>query len=352
MAIPARAASRPDSPDALQFGKETVRAEGQALLELAGRLDDRFERAVHLVLECRGSVLVTGMGKAGLIAQKISATLASTGTPSHFIHPAEAFHGDLGRINRRDVLIVLSQSGETEEIVRLLPSLADFRVPIVAVTASPASTLGRHASIVLELGSVEEACSLGLAPSTSTTAMLALGDAFALAASRLRGFRAEDFARYHPGGSLGLRLSRVEQQMRPLNECRTGLESLSVRELLAQCTRPGRRSGAIMLTDIAGKLTGLFTDSDLVRLLEQRREDALDAPVRQVMTSSPVTIPAGSRMSEAVQLMAARKISELPVVFPDGKPAGLIDITDVAGSWPVEDREPSVDTAASLRDAA
>jgi len=204
----------------LRFARQVILTESRALARVADRLDGEFCRAVQLLYVCRGTVLVSGMGKAGLIGQKIMATLASTGAPSHFLHPAEAVHGDLGRVCRNDVMLMLSQSGETDEIVRLLPSLAEFGVPVVAITGCAASTLGRAAAVVIELGPLEEACALGLAPSTTTTAMLAVGDALALVVSQMRRFSREDFARFHPAGSLGYQLSKVEQHARPLEQCR------------------------------------------------------------------------------------------------------------------------------------
>lgn len=318
----------------LRHGRQIIQQETQTLTQLAKRLDSRFCRAVELMFRCRGSVIVSGMGKAGLIGQKITATLASTGTRSHFLHPAEAVHGDLGRIHHDDVVLLLSQSGETEEIVRLLPSLADFGVPIIAVTSRTDSTLGRAATVVLELGPVEEACALGLAPSTSTTAMLALGDALALVTSRMRNFGREDFARFHPAGSLGRKLSKVEHYMRALDQCRVASDSKTVRQVFVDVSMPGRRTGAIMLVNPEGKLTGIFTDSDLARLFERRRDRELDEPICRVMTADPLTVPLGSRMVDAVALMARRKISELPVIDAEGKPAGLIDVTDVVAFLP------------------
>ena len=322
------------STEQLNYAREIVQTEGQALLHLADRLDHQFSHAIDLLFDCQGSVLVTGMGKAGLIGQKISATLASTGTRSHFLHPGEAYHGDLGRIHCSDVVLVMSQSGETEEVIRLLPTLATFQVPVIAITGRPESTLGRGADVVIDLGRVSEVCGLGLAPTTSTTAMLSLGDALALVTSRRRGFNAEDFARFHPGGSLGRKLSKVSDHMRPLAECRVATDQSKVREVLTTCTRPGRRTGAVMLTGTDGTLSGIFTDSDLVRLLEHHQETALDGPVSEVMTRGPATVLSGARMAEAVTLLAKRKISELPVVDSAGRPVGLIDITDIAGLLP------------------
>jgi arabinose-5-phosphate isomerase len=332
----ALAASLANPLEQLRFGRQVLQQEARAVLELAQRLDKAFCRAADLIFHCQGSVIVTGMGKAGLVGQKIVATLASTGTPSHWLHPAEAVHGDLGRIRPCDVVLVLSQSGETEEIVRLLPSLRALGPPIIAVTGDLASTLGRAASVVIDLGSLEEACPLGLAPTTSSTAMLAVGDALALVVSRMRGFHREDFARFHPAGSLGRKLSKVDDHLRPLAQCRVAREDMTVREVFVRLSTPGRRTGAIMLVDQSGRLAGIFTDSDLARLFERRRDRELDATIREVMTSNPVTIPLGSPMTEAVAILAQRKISELPVVDEQGRPAGLIDVTDVVGLLPQE----------------
>lgn len=318
----------------LRYARQIVLLESQTLAKVADRLDANFCRAVDYLYRCRGSVIVSGMGKAGLVGQKIMATLASTGTRSHCLHPAEAVHGDLGRIHHQDVMLILSQSGETEEVVRLLPSLAEFGVPILAITGRADSTLGRAATVTLDLGPLDEACALGLAPSTSTTAMLAIGDALALVTSRMRNFSREDFARFHPAGSLGLKLSKVEHLMRPREQCRVALDSKTVREVFVSLSVPGRRTGAIMLVNEAGKLTGIFTDSDLARLFERRRDPELDYPIRQVMTVNPLTVAIGSRIGDAVAIMGQRKISELPVVDHEGEPVGLIDITDLVGLFP------------------
>jgi arabinose-5-phosphate isomerase len=320
----------------LRFARQVILTESRALNRLADQLGEEFCRAVELVHSCQGNVIVCGIGKAGLIGQKIMATMASTGTPSHCLHPAEAVHGDLGRVGRNDVVLMLSQSGETEEIVRLLPSLADFGVPIIAITASRRSSLGQAATVTVELGSLEEACSLGLAPSTSTTAMLALGDALALVVSQMRQFSREDFARFHPAGSLGVKLSRVEHHARPLRQCRVSSENETVREVLVGASVPGRRTGAIMLVDGQGRLSGIFTDSDLARLFEHRRDNELDRPIRDLMTKNPLRVEVGSMMVDAVAIMAGRKISELPVIDAAGKPVGMIDITDVVAMLPKE----------------
>lgn len=318
----------------LSYAREIIRLEAQALEKVARRLDTRFCEAVSHLLACRGTVVVTGIGKAGLIGQKLSATLASTGTRSIVLHPAEAVHGDLGRVHRDDVVLALSQSGETEEVVRLLPSLRTLGVPIVAITGRETSTLGRAAHVAIELGPLKEACPLGLAPSTSTTAMLAVGDALALVVSRVLAFGHADFARVHPAGSLGRQLAKVEDHMRGLAECRVAHDGQHVRQVFAELRRPGRRSGAILLVDGEGRLSGIFTDSDLARLFEARRDEAFDQPISRVMTARPRTVPLGSMLSDAVGILAECKISELPVVDAAGAPVGLLDITDVLGMMP------------------
>jgi arabinose-5-phosphate isomerase len=326
-----------DAPDdrILDHGREILRAEGEAVLRAADALDASFCRGVKLLLECTGSVVVTGIGKAGLVARKISATLASTGTPSHFLHPAEAMHGDLGAIRRDDVVLALSQSGETEEITRLLPHLAARQVAIVALTGRPDSALGRAADVVVATGTLREACTLGLAPSTSTSLMLALGDALALVTSSLREFTAEDFAARHPGGSLGRQLMLVEDVMRPLADCRIASPTDTVREVFAR-PLPARRTGAVMILDDTGTLAGIFTDSDLARLFERRHDAALDAPIGGVMTSHPTTLPVGTRLRDAVSILESRRLSELPILGHDGRLVGLVDIVDLVGLVPPE----------------
>lgn len=320
----------------LSYARDIIRIEAQALEKIARRLDARFCQATSYLLGCRGTVIVSGIGKAGLIGQKISATLASTGTRSIFLHPTEAMHGDLGRVGAHDVVMILSQSGETEEVLRMLPSLATLDVPIIAVTSRESSSLGRAATVTLELGPLKEACPLGLAPSTSTTAMLALGDALALVTSRMLSFGHHDFARVHPGGSLGHQLSKVEERMRPLSECRIARDSDVVRQVFAELRRPGRRTGAILLVGDDGRLTGIFTDSDLARLFEARRYDAFDQAICGVMTPNPRTVPSGSMLADALAILAELKISELPVVDPAGVPVGLLDVTDLVGMIPDE----------------
>jgi arabinose-5-phosphate isomerase len=318
----------------LRAAAEILNQEAQMLQHLAKNVPLGLAEAVDRVLQCEGSVIVTGMGKAGWIGQKISASLASTGTRSHFLHPAEAIHGDLGRVANNDLILALSNSGETEEIVQILPALQKAVACIISITANANSSLGRASDVVIEFGRANEACHLGLAPSTSTTAMLALGDALALVVSQARKFGAFDFAKFHPGGSLGKRLSTVEEIMRPLEKCRTARAEEIVRDIYVRSSISQRRVGVILVQDAQQKLVGIFTDSDLVRLLERRQDDSLDKPISAVMTCNPISVVAGKRAEFAVRLLAERNISELPVVNSSGEPIGIIDITDVLALLP------------------
>ncbi|MDX1929967.1 MAG: KpsF/GutQ family sugar-phosphate isomerase [Pirellulaceae bacterium] len=334
----------------IRRGREVLRLESDAIEVLAKSLDESFARAVEVMQSCRGSVVVTGIGKAGLIGQKISASFSSTGTPSHFLHPAEAVHGDLGKVRSDDVVLLLSYSGETDEIIRLLPSLRELASYTMAITSKQTSTLAKNVDLTLTLGSLTEACPLGLAPSTTTTAMLALGDALALVASELQGFTRNHFARYHPAGALGRSLTRVEQIMRPLAECRVAHESHDVRNVLVQLSRPGRRTGAIMLHDDEGRLTGVFTDSDLAKLLERSGESQLDQPISSCMTRRFQVVRQGEPLPVALSILADRKISELPVVDEDQRPLGLIDVTDVMSV--VKSYWPKPHTTAGVHDSS
>ena len=327
----------------IRRGCEILRAESDAISTLAKTLGDSFAEAVEVVQSCRGSVVVSGMGKAGLVGQKIAASFSSTGTPSHFLHPAEAVHGDLGTVRSDDVVLLLSYSGETDEVTRLLPSLRELASCLIAITAKPTSTLSKSADITLVLGSMNEACPLGLAPSSTTTAMLALGDALALVASESRGFTREHFAKFHPAGALGRSLTPVEQIMRPLAECRVAPETQSLRSVLVTLSRPGRRTGAIMLVDDESKLVGVFTDSDLAKLLEHASEHLLDQPISQCMTRHFQVVREGEFLPAALRILAQRKISELPVIDAQQRPLGLIDVTDVmsmmSSYWPSQSAE-------------
>ncbi len=320
----------------LREGRRVLEQEGKALLELSRTLDGGFSVAIEIFTQCRGSVIVSGVGKAGLIGQKLAATFSSTGTRAYFLHPTEAIHGDLGCVCQDDVVCLLSNSGETAEINQLLPLFKRWDIPLVAITASPLSTLGRASDATIALGRLEEAGAHGLAPTTSTTAMLAVGDALAMVLCRRREFTPRQFAAFHPGGSLGRRLTPVADLMRRDTELRLAHQSATVRDVYVTLSRPGRRTGAVMLVDDDGQLTGLFTDSDLARLLEQRRESDLDRPIHEVMTRQPTTIGAESILEEVVQMLSRCRVSELPVVDAQGRPVGLIDITDVIGLLPVE----------------
>lgn len=327
----------------LRDGRDIIRQEARALDEIARRLDGAFCAAVSRIEHCHGSVIVTGMGKAGLIGRKIAATFASLGTRATFLHPAEAIHGDLGCLHGDDVVLALSNSGETDELCRLLPLLRRQGVAIIAITGKDTSTLGREADVTITLGTLREAGPLGLAPTTSTTAMLAVGDALALVVSQVRGFSREQFARFHPGGSLGLKLRTISEIMRRGRQLRIANDTATVREVFATANHrsgpPGqvtRRTGAVILVDAADRLAGIFTDSDLARLLENHREQQLDRPISEVMTRQPKMISVSAPLSDAIDILSQYHISELPVIDADGRPVGLVDITDVIAFMPEE----------------
>jgi len=273
------------------------------------------------------------------VGRKTAATLASTGTRAFPLHPGEAVHGDLGQVRAGDVVLAFSQSGETEELLRILPSARRLGAALVAVTARADSSLGRAADVCVALGPIPEACPLGLAPSASTTAMMAVGDALALLVARMREFTAEDFARYHPAGNLGRKLTRVEDVMRTGRDVRTAAPGETVRQAIVRLAGPRRRSGAVLVRDDRGVLLGIFTDSDLARLFEKRREDGLDRPIAEVMTANPLRAEVGAMLGDAVELMKSRKISELPVVDSEGRLLGLVDVTDLIGASPEDFEE-------------
>lgn len=327
------------SADRLDYARQIVRAEAAALEDVAGRLGDSFLEVVDLIYHGGGRVAVTGTGKSADVGRKIAGTLNSTGTRAYVLDATRAVHGDLGMVHPDDIALLLSHSGESEEIVRLLPPLKQLCSALVGLTSNGRSTLARQAHRAIVLGPLTEVCPLGLAPSTSTTAMIAVGDALAFVLSRMRDFTREDFARYHPAGSLGRKLLRVDAVMREGAELRLARADDTVRQVFACGRRRGRRTGAVMLTDADGRLCGLFTDSDLARLFEQRRDDALDRPIRDVMTADPLTVPHGARLTDAVDVLTRHRISELPVVDADGRPVGLIDITDVIGLLSAEEAE-------------
>lgn len=331
MATSTRTAVQPErsSADEREFIAGVLRAESAAIERIVENLGDELHAAVDLLDRCTGHVAVTGMGKSGLIAQKVSATLSSVGLPSHFIHPAEALHGDLGRVREGDVVWALSYSGNTDEVVQLGHVLRDEGLPILAISSNPASRLARLATVHLSIGHVEEACPHNLAPTASTTAMLALGDALALAVSRRRRFSPEDFRRRHPGGTLGVLLQPITEVLRfrvgeNLPLIRVGA---TVREALRQAD-VGRRPGAMLMIDEQGGLAGLFTDGDLRRLV-LKEPDALDRPIASVMTRRPRVLRVGQIVRDAVALVQEFRPDEIPVVDDAGRPIGLVDVQDL-----------------------
>lgn len=332
--LPARSVIEFSQFDQLRDAREIIFSEADALRQMGRALGTELCDAVNLIMSRKGAVILTGMGKAGLIGQKICATLSSTGTRSHFLHPAEAIHGDLGCLHAEDTILALSNSGETEELRRLLPLIQKMNLPIIGITARTTSTLGAACQVVLCLGDLKEAGLHQLAPSTTTTAMLAMGDALSLVISKARGFSPLEFATFHPGGSLGRRLTKINEVMRPRTEVRVTGETTSIRDAFVKLSLPGRRSGAVIIINDANRVTGIFTDSDLARLLEERREEQLDQPISQVMTRKPATIQDEASLEAAIDLLKARKLSELPVVDQGQHLVGLIDITDVIGWQP------------------
>ncbi len=315
--------------DRLGFARDVLTAEADAVRAVALRLGDSFLQIVDVLAVCTGRVGLTGIGKSADVAQKIVGTLNSTGTRSYSLDATRAMHGDLGAVHTDDVIVLLSHRGESEELLRLVPSLKSLAGTLIAVTSSTNSTLARQCHHTLAYGEVKEACPNSLAPSSSTTVMMALGDALAFTLSEQRSFRATDFAKYHPAGSLGKQLADVQVYMRSGGELRLASANSTVREVFATAKTKGRRTGAVILVEPDGTLAGLFTDSDLARLFEKRADEAFDQPIRQVMTQNPTTIQQDAKMGEAMELMKLRKFSELPVVDKLNRPVGLLDITDV-----------------------
>jgi arabinose-5-phosphate isomerase len=307
--------------------RRVLAIEAAAISELGPRLDARFDAACELCLACRGRVVVTGMGKSGHIAGKVAATLASTGTPAFFVHPGEASHGDLGMITPHDLVIAISNSGETGEIVTILPLLKRLGVPLITLTSAPGSTLGEASTVVLDTGVREEACPLNLAPTASTTAALAMGDALAVALLDSRGFTREDFARAHPGGSLGRRLLlRVEDIMRRGDAMPSVTPSTTLAYGLMEMSRKGLGMTAVVAED--GRLAGIFTDGDLRRALD-RTVDIHATPMADVMTAHCRTIGPHALAAEAVRLLEQFKINALVVVDEEQRPVGALNIHDL-----------------------
>jgi arabinose-5-phosphate isomerase len=312
----------------IEQGKRVLRIEAQAILDLIQRLDERFTQAVELMYRCTGKVVVTGMGKSGLIGKKITATLASTGTPALFLHSAEGIHGDLGMLSRGDVVIAISNSGETEEIIKLLPAIKRLNVKLISLIGTTKSTLAKNSDVVMDVSVKEEACSLGLAPTASTTATLAMGDALAIALLEKRGFKEEDFAAIHPGGILGRRLLlKVEDVMHSGKEIPIVLEETPMKDVIMEMTT--KKMGMTTVTDSLGHLRGVITDGDLRRLLERQLPDLLRMLAKQVMSPHPKVIHRSALAAEAVQRMEADAISALVVVHSDGIVEGVVHLHDL-----------------------
>ena len=315
-------------PD-LTLARKVLKTEADAILGLIDRLDDRFSRAVLMLRDCQGRVIVTGMGKSGIICRKIAATLASTGTPAFFLHPAEAIHGDLGVVQKDDVVVAVSQSGETGEILRLLETIRRIGARLIAVTGVPKSTLAQASDVALDCHIAEEACPMNLAPTASTTAALALGDALAMTLLVEKGFRLEDFANLHPGGKIGKRLMRVDALMHAGAQAPIVSVTTPMREVIYEMSRQGL--GMTCVVD-ANRLAGIITDGDLRRRMSQT-PSILDLTAEEVMTRNPVTIAGSLLAAEALHLMEQRKITSLIVTDADRYVQGVLHLHDL---WETE----------------
>ena len=314
----------------LEYAHSVIEAEADAIRSVAHIVDASFAQAVEMIFNCKGSCIVSGIGKAGIIAQKISATMASTGTPSHFLHPAEAVHGDLGRLRKDDIVMILSYGGETDEITRLINLVKQLEIKLIALTGQGDSTLARHSDVVLCMGKMSEACPLGVAPSVTTACMLAVGDAIAFTVMKARNFSVEDYVRFHPGGSLGANLMTVEQSMmfKPGEKLPLATVDDTVKQLL-QKTGDVKRHGAVMVIDKDGRLAGIVTDADLRRLMTKHGHKALDLKAGNVMTAGCKKIRVDALAAEATAIFHKYRIDELPVVDADNRPVGLIDVQDI-----------------------
>lgn len=309
--------------------RRVLEIEAEAILSLRSSVNDEFVKVVELILNCAGRLVVTGIGKSGHIANKLAATFASTGTPAFFLHPAEGVHGDLGMVTEADVVLALSNSGETSEILAMLPSIKRIGAQIVAMTGNRNSSLARNADYVLSCRVEKEACPLGLAPTASSTAALALGDALAMALLKARDFRPEDFAVFHPGGSLGRRLLlHMSDVMRIRGENPVVTEGQTVQEALFMMT--SSKMGAVSVVNSEGKLTGIITDGDIRRSLESAAgSNILKQPAASIMTKTPVTITSDQLAAKAVKIMEAREITDLPIVDEQYRPIGMVNIQDI-----------------------
>ena len=312
---------------ALELARRVLAIEADAVRAMIGRLDERFLAAVSLILACKGRVIVSGIGKSGHIARKVASTMSSTGTPAYFVHTAEASHGDLGLIQRDDVFIAISYSGESDELLQIIPMVKRQGAKLVAVTGSATSSLARAADVFLDAAVEQEACPLNLAPTASTTAALALGDALAVALLDARGFSADDFARSHPGGPLGRKLlTHVSDAMRTGDAVPAVPLDATLADAILEISRKGM--GMTAVVDADGRLAGIFTDGDLRRAME-RNADPRGTRVEAVMSRNPCSIPPEALAVEAVELMERRKITQLPVVDPAGRLVGALNIHDL-----------------------
>jgi arabinose-5-phosphate isomerase len=312
----------------LARGRHVLEIEAKAILALVDRLDQRFERAVGLMDQCRGRVVVTGMGKSGIIGRKIAATLASIGVPSLFLHPAEGIHGDLGMVSRGDLVLALSHSGETEELLKILPAIKRLGVPLISLTGNLDSMLAKNSDVVLDVSVAEEACPLSLAPTASTTAALALGDALAMALLEHKGVKPEDFARYHPGGSLGKRLLlSVEDLMHRGSDIPKVRPTTALKEVIYEIS--SKKLGVTTVVDDADRLRGIVTDGDLRRVLEKGGNDLLERSAEAVMTRDPKVIARAALAAEAVGQMERYSITVLVVTDAERRVEGVIHLHDL-----------------------
>ena len=311
----------------LATAKRVLRIEADAIAGLIDRLDARFEKAVELLYACKGRVVITGLGKSGLIGRKISATFSSTGTPSLFLHAADALHGDLGMLAAGDVMVAISSSGETEELLELLEAVKRLRIPLVALTANSRSTLALASEIVIDIAVKEEACSLNLAPTASIAAALAMGDALAISLLERRGFKEEDFAALHPGGRLGNKLRRVESLMHTGEDLPRVGAATEMPDVIYEMSRKGL--GLTAVTEPDGQLLGIVTDGDLRRVMQRRKENVLELTAADCMSRSPVTLPRSELAASALRLMEERKITSVLIVDAAGKLEGVLHIHDL-----------------------
>ena len=314
------------SQDILTLARETLHKEAEALMHMATELDEQFIGAVDRILACTGKVILTGMGKSGLIGRKIAATLASTGTPSFYLHPGEAFHGDLGMISSEDVVLALSHSGETDEVLKIVPFIHSNGNVLISITSNPESTLAKNSDLHLNACVKEEACILHLAPTTSTTAQLAMGDALAIALMKARDFTAMDFARLHPGGSLGRRLLMTVGNVMRKNDLPIVAPNCGATEMIHRMTRGGL--GLIVIVD-EGNIVGIVTDGDLRRAMESLQAKFFDINVMEIATRSPKSINKNAKLIDAEKMMTQHKVNSLLVTDDDGELCGVIQIYDI-----------------------